>query len=875
MTNADSNQERHGIITREFLAGVSGAPILLFTFIVVPWIVDQLFTIGLSDTSLVIVACAIPIIFCTLFLVMLPRPARDLVHAGSSIAAGLLATLLGLVFSVGYNDASIPAAIATGVYLVSGFVAVYLDVLAKDGPRSSENDKAGDRSPRHLAHGLGLIFPAVLAGFLMQVTAKGPMVLFVMSIIHVLALLCRVASRPVTGHDATIASQVDTPPARDIGLSRHHATNLENVMLLLLVLPAMFMFSAFTNVLATDLRLSGYEYLAIGVLVSFSLWDHAWLPRVVVPWACLGLFWTFMVGTLASGFDWGIRLAGLVAGIVSGEIVLKARSLPRSPRHSTEGLVLFFMLVLVVLGAALGTEYLSIVGDEEMYQWIPIAFLGITGAIVAALTIVERFALGNKVAPVLLREFLKPVVHDARSVPSRNKMAAVLLVGLIAIPLLGTMLGANTNTQVHVDLGTTMYDVHGNEVTSVDLRAGTAKILFSTPSPSGTPHGELIRPGKSVRIGGYYYGYQNSTDKPFTRDQVIDWVGHNNDVFSFGFMGTGGNSMTPENITAIRSINNQARFYYMAFATTLFEDAGSPGGTGPTWGNIHYPNVQFNATIHDMTLKLANGSEAIGVRRTRNGDSAHLMDLGNMAWADYFAWIYENRSKQFHANGVAIDEVMWEGYWDVDKKNGGVPLRDYTTKDQIRATCYDWLERIDSKMSVEIMTQAFWPESQIYQQGVWGEIAFRAGGIYGRRVDDRKDTVWYNIAPMNWMDIVGNMNGIANQNKSYIWAAWYEPGDMEGLEYAIATYMMGKPNNCTCLVFQPHPGHYPEQNLVGYAVRTVKDEVEAHPELFDIELGDALGTMELRAGGGGQYYQRTFQNGIVLVNPFHARVPGF
>jgi hypothetical protein len=276
-----------------------------------------------------------------------------------------------------------------------------------------------------------------------------------------------------------------------------------------------------------------------------------------------------------------------------------------------------------------------------------------------------------------------------------------------------------------------------------------------------------------------------------------------------------------------------------------------------------------------MTLKLANGSEAIGVRRTSNTDACHLMDLGNTAWADYFAWIYENRSKQFHANGVAIDEVMWEGYWDVERKNGGVPLRDYTSDDQIRATCYDWLERIDAGMDVEIITQAFWPESQVHQDGVWGEIAFRAGGPYGRRVDDRRDSVWYNVAPMNWMEIVGNMYDLASQNKSYIWAAWYEPGDMEGLEYSIATYLMGKPNNCTWLVFQPHPGHYPQQNLVGYAVRTVKDEVEAHSELFDLELGDALGTMELHSGLGGQYYQRTFENGIVLANPFHARIPGF
>ncbi len=31
-----------------------------------------------------------------------------------------------------------------------------------------------------------------------------------------------------------------------------------------------------------------------------------------------------------------------------------------------------------------------------------------------------------------------------------------------------------------------------------------------------------------------------------------------------------------------------------------------------------------------------------------------------MAWADYYAQLYNSRTQAYHANGVAIDEVMWK-----------------------------------------------------------------------------------------------------------------------------------------------------------------------------------------------------------------------
>ncbi|MHA1699245.1 MAG: hypothetical protein ACTSWN_10435 [Promethearchaeota archaeon] len=431
---------------------------------------------------------------------------------------------------------------------------------------------------------------------------------------------------------------------------------------------------------------------------------------------------------------------------------------------------------------------------------------------------------------------------------------------VVFLPIMRNFLLDSSKINVHVNLGQPMYTLNGEEVQSIDLKPASAEILLYRPNRSGTVHDEKIRPGKSIRLGGYFYSLGG-----VSVDDAIDWIGNNCDVFSLGLCGS---VFEPEDIMAIRNINDRVKFYYMTFATTLFEDFSATNDNSGTWGNTHYPYVGFNDTMREWTLKYNNGSEAIGVRRQSNNSSAHLMDLGNPGWADYFAYIYDKRCEQYHADGVAIDEVMWRGYWGTKVED----LRDYNSLDEIIDSCYSWLERIDSKMTSEIITQAFWDDAQVYQDGIWGEIAFRAGGQYGERVNDMNATVWYES--MNWFGIVENMLWHSSRNRSYIWAAWYE--DVDGLKYSIATYLMGRAGNSFSLVFHPHDtsgGGYPE-SLVGYSLENVINEVNEHPEIFQLEIGDPLGPMQIMNGEGGKYVMRPFENGIVLVNPYHPFLPG-
>ncbi len=434
----------------------------------------------------------------------------------------------------------------------------------------------------------------------------------------------------------------------------------------------------------------------------------------------------------------------------------------------------------------------------------------------------------------------------------------------VTLPVFGYLLIETSGLSVEVTLDAKMYDVNGNPLNLVTLKPGTAKILLYAADPTGNVHGEVVRQGKSIRLGGYFYGLGD-----MTKAEAIEWLGQNVDIYSLGMCGA---TFKPDDILAIKTLNPLTRFYYMSFATTLFENTSTASPMAPgTWGDSHYPFVHFNETMHGWTVKANDGSEANGVRREDSTSNAHLMDLGSKAWADYFAWIYTNRAREFHADGIATDEVMWRGYWDTDPED----LRDYDSVAEITATCYDWIARVHDQIGVEFTTQAYWDAAQAYQDGVWGEIAFRGGGQYGDQVDDRFRQVWYES--MDWEGIVRNLANHSARDRSYIWAAWYERGNAEALEYSLATYLMAKANGVTSTVFHPHPvfdGGYPA-NLAGYAVQIVRDEVANNPAYYGVELGDALGDMVLLNANGGLVWQRSFENGVVLVNPFHAHLPGF
>src|SRR5271157_635719 len=850
---------------QKFLAGFSSSPFFMYFAIIVPWSMNTIFQAGLHSWTLYIAASTIPLVFISLFLVMLMPAARDILQIIASVCASIFSAITGLIANFGDNSGSIPDVIVFAMFLLSGFIAVYLDVLGKN--HMMLQARSSTRLPRLYLQGFGFALPVIVMGLAREIFQLDGWLFYVASAVFILAPLAKLLGKERVTQDVEGASPASPNPAIKTSLA----------VLAIMLFFTTFMFSLIINTEAASHAVVGYLGIAAGVVVAFIAGKKAWLARSAVLPGILVLYVIFVLDPILAAHGTFILFVGFFPGLVIGEIGLHASLLPRSPRKSSEGLYLFAIWFIAIVAAVLAQYVPALVNDLNRMNASGLVGMLIPLFFFVALAVAALSIATSQGAKRLFQVAIKGLSQPVSAVPLRRKnvIAAVVLATVVLGPLIATGLYLNSNSTVKVMFSRTMYDVNGNNMTEVDLAPMTAKILFYSPNPTnGTPHGELIRPGMSVRLGGYYYGF-SEPNATFTKNDVINWVAANNDVFSFGFCGLTSDTMMPSDIMTIKTMNPAARFYYMAFATTLFENPTS-NNTGPTWTGTHYPTVGFNDTIRSLTLKLANGSEALGVRRDSVSSNAHLMDLGNPGLAKYFAYIYENRCEQFHANGVAIDEVMWNNYWDVSDWNHGEPLLNYTSTAQVHQTCYDWLQRIRNDMSVDIITQAFWPEAQQFQNGVWGETSFSSiGGQYGSTTNDINKTVWYESN--NWQGVVQTAYDIGSKNESYIWAAWYQRGNAASLEYAISTYMMAKPNGITSLVFHPQPvynGGYPA-NLAGYAVETVKEEVQHWPQYFNIQLGDALGTMQLKSGFGGQYYERDFQNGIVIVNPFHAHIIGF
>ncbi len=823
-------------------------PILSFT-IVIPNLVGILLETGLKNLGIVAAGAAFLVLLLISFIIgRLTAHGRAILGIVSMFLTGGFALLAGLQLQFGINREN-PLNIALiCIVLVSSFIAGFADLsinLMKVDLQPEPRQKFG--TPWEA---VGLFAPLAGLGILYLLTTSITYVFFGIGIFFLL-----LPPFWFRFNEQDTGENLDAPKKVRRSLAGQIFTRLFAWGLVL----AVFTAGAFTEEPTT-----GLAWCILGIGGGVLL--HKIIPRKGNPpvslIAMLGLIvcFVFIYQYPLEISSWGMMiLLGLLAGYLFGAIDRDLRSFPRQKRKNM-GLWGILWILLIIGSLYVGREIQYEIEHGSDLWWGFLVF-----GCVSVLTLVIERTASKKWHLFTTSTPQKPVNRDkiARTplITNKRRFLALSLCFLVAAPSITYILYLNSHSVVWIDLPTTMYSVDGTAVTRVELQAKTAKILLYSPQPTGVAHDETIRLRKSIRLGAYFYGMGDTTV-----GEAVQWIGNNLDVYSLGMCGY---EFSPDNISAMRALNPQAKFYYMSFATTLYENASSTFPDG-TWGNTQYPYLKFNDSMNEWTLKLRNGTEATGVRRGSEAN-AHLMDLGKSEWADYFAWIYTRRAAEYHADGVAIDEVMWNGYWDTEISE----LRDYTSIDQIKATCYSWLARLDSQTNMEIITQAYWPAAQVHQNGTWGEISFRSGGQYGDRVDDQNATVWYES--MAWKQIIEDMETQAAQNKSYIWAAWYEQNSTDALEYAIASYLMGKPNNNTKIAFHPQPiynGGYPA-NLAGYSVQTVQEEVAAHPEYYGLEMGDATGPMFEVQGNGGRVWQRNFTNGIVLVNPNHAFLPGF
>ncbi|HMF33013.1 MAG TPA: hypothetical protein VKK79_16435 [Candidatus Lokiarchaeia archaeon] len=823
---------------------------LVFFGILLPECATQFLTRGLSGTTLVIVGGCVMAAFLAIFLGKATTRVFMLVTTVARCAAGGLCFLAGLLLEVGFDGQNVPAILALSGLLVASFLSVQADFMI----RPAESEPKGKRKANLVT---GIAIMSVVFG-VVYLFAASFMWLFYAAGAWYLAF-------------TPTWFRLRWAPAPDSGTNKVHPDGRKGnwiaPLLVLLLAGVLMSFGPFAMTAST------YGWSLLILPAPILIWAII-LPKarkngilIAIIISVAGLIIGYLLFLINQNWIQGIPIAMLLGFVIGANLPGVSQGLTAVPKqhYVRQGLKCVFCLFLEAAVWYAGMTFQrNLVGMPALLEWGLIVLASVGGGAIILSFVVGKRARATDETPQKAPQVPSTSTQFAwTSAPRVSRVVwAVCIALLVAMPSITWALQQNSREQVVIVLPVTMYDVFGNPVTTVTLGQRTAEILLYSPHPVGIAHGEVIRPGMSVRLGAYFYGLDG-----VSVSDMDQWIGNNLDVFSLGFYG---DVASPSDILAIRALNPLVKFYYMTYATTLFENASAPAdfyGSNLT----HFPAVKFNDTINSWTLKLKNGSETIAVRRDSPTSNTHVMDLGQMGWADFFAFIYSQRVNAFHADGVAIDEVMWRGYWGTQVSD----LRDYTSLDQIIATCYAWLARLRADTSMEIITQAYWDEAQQYQNGVWGETAFRAGGQYGDRVDDRNETVWYESN--TWQGIVANLASAGERNRSYIWGAWYDRADPSALEYSVATYLMAKPNNCVSLGFAPQPiyaGGYPA-NLAGYSVKTMQEEVANHPEFFNLQMGDALGPMQQIQGIGGLAYQRNFTNGIVLVNPYHAAVPGF
>ena len=132
---------------------------------------------------------------------------------------------------------------------------------------------------------------------------------------------------------------------------------------------------------------------------------------------------------------------------------------------------------------------------------------------------------------------------------------------------------------------------------------------------------------------------------------------------------------------------------------------------------------------------------------------------------------------------------------------------------------------------------------------------------------DRTIPTWGFDSPTRWETAVATVELVSAQEKLGLSQGWYHYGNRFELEYLVASYLLGKGSNSA--LFEPCPigsPHLPEgapYDLSCYAADVLAAELEGHPEIFDVELGAAMGR---RYPVEEHLWARDFERGRVLVN---------
>jgi hypothetical protein len=335
------------------------------------------------------------------------------------------------------------------------------------------------------------------------------------------------------------------------------------------------------------------------------------------------------------------------------------------------------------------------------------------------------------------------------------------------------------------------------------------------------PVGSVVRPGKLIRLGGYFYAG--------TMD--VAWYGSNFDLVDLNAKND------PNLITRLKRINPSI-LVFQQFLTNQIAiiQTGAQAVEG------------YNLSIMSSWLM-----------RTTAGTPAHprgpyyLMMDPDSDWSIHFSRSVDKTLRETSADGVVLDEVPL-------RANGFFSnLAKYATDESLQAATTNFLKTIRQKLKRPVLINA-------------GGLAAKSvsGDILWNTVGNEIDGAWHE----GWIRYYGNHNQphqgldwewdilsaerFSAAGKPYIASAAF--ANATELEYAISNYLLAIKS--ASLVFQPMVA-YDAKTRGGFNFELAKNAVINNKNLFDIQIGCALGGREKSNG----LWIRKYSQGLVLVNP--------
>lgn len=369
-----------------------------------------------------------------------------------------------------------------------------------------------------------------------------------------------------------------------------------------------------------------------------------------------------------------------------------------------------------------------------------------------------------------------------------------------------------------------------------------------------------IRPQCPVRLGGVFtLGLGSSKDplEPSAQNgtklstENTRWIAENCDVVALS-----PNCLTPDIYPYIKKKNPLFSPLLYLYTTSLSENPDAEGNVGG-----------WTRQMQAYVLTDQNGNEI--PYPTPGG---HWMDFSSVEWAHLWRQRALQLVAQYGADGVLAAELPINNTF-LPQPPGKYP----NFASRAEATLH-WLQAARAKGRLFMVPEALGFDSPAghptlppplhadapaLKNRLWDDYYPYIDGAW---VEDWVESYWTGqpLTAVEWERQQEAAERYSLNGLFFVVAAAYH--NTTELEYALASFLLIEHRQGR-LAFQPMPLYKGQRNDIGFSLRVMQQEVARYSNYFNVPLGLPLQERHLVPASGGRLWKRTFQNGMVYVNP--------